>query len=423
MAKVLTRDRNKNSPDKKPNWEYRFEAAPVNGKRKSISKSGFRTKKEALEAGAKALAEYNNSGLHFEPAEISVADYLDYWFEQYVMVNLKYNTQRNYTDLIQKHLKPRFGHYKLKALNSSAIQEFANDLKLKGYSKSTIVNILATLSGALDYAIEPLHYIKDNPSRLVRMPKIERQRQERIILSLDEWNQIISRFPSDSRFYIPLMVGFHCGLRIGETFGLTWNDIDLENCEITINKQAVKRRVKNEKKQAWYFESPKTYSSNRTVKFGATLAQALRREKVKQLENELKYGEFYTVHFIKNEKDEKGNDLRRIVPQQKCVTTTLSSVKMLCVDENGEYTSPDSFKYAARIIHHELGLSFNYHSLRHTHATMLIENGANIKNVQKRLGHENIETTLQTYVHDTEKLAEQSVDVFENAIKNMSSHA
>ena len=78
-----------------------------------------------------------------------------------------------------------------------------------------------------------------------------------------------------------------------------------------------------------------------------------------------------------------------------------------------QYTSTDSFKYCSRVIHNELQLAFDYHSLRHTHATMLIEAGANVKNVQARLGHSNIQTTLQTYVHDTEKMAEQSVEIFE----------
>ena len=62
MAKINVRDRNKNKPDKKPNWEYRFEAARINGKRKHISKAGFATKKEALNAGAIALATYENAG-------------------------------------------------------------------------------------------------------------------------------------------------------------------------------------------------------------------------------------------------------------------------------------------------------------------------------------------------------------------------
>lgn len=69
------------------------------------------------------------------------------------------------------------------------------------------------------------------------------------------------------------------------------------------------------------------------------------------------------------------------------------------------------------MIHKELQLAFDYHSLRHTHATILIESGADVKDVQARLGHNNIQTTLQTYVHDTEKMAERSVDIFETAVQ------
>ena len=90
---------------------------------------------------------------------------------------------------------------------------------------------------------------------------------------------------------------------------------------------------------------------------------------------------------------------------------------MVCIRENGQYVSTDSFKYPSRIIHHELKIAFNFHSLRHTHATLLIENGANVKDVQERLGHQNIETTLQTYVHNTDSIRTETVDIFENAAK------
>lgn len=106
-------------------------------------------------------------------------------------------------------------------------------------------------------------------------------------------------------------------------------------------------------------------------------------------------------------------EMIRVVPIQKCVESPLLRIRLVCIDENGQYTSTDSFKYCSRVIHHEMHLAFDYHSLRHTHATMLIEAGANVKNVQVRLGHTNIETTLQTYVHDTQKMTEQSVDLFE----------
>ena len=143
----------------------------------------------------------------------------------------------------------------------------------------------------------------------------------------------------------------------------------------------------------------------------------MKHEKAEQLKNEIRYGEYYTIHVKKVEQDEKGNQMIRIVPIQKCVESSLQRVNLVCIAENGQYTSTDSFKYCSRVVHNELQLAFDYHSLRHTHATLLIEAGANIKNVQTRLGHTNIQTTLQTYVHDTEKMSEQSVEIFEKITK------
>ena len=166
-------------------------------------------------------------------------------------------------------------------------------------------------------------------------------------------------------------------------------------------------------RSSWYFTNAKTEASKRIVKFGETLFQALKQEHTRQLENELKYADYYTIHVLKKETDEKGNDMYRIVPVQKCLATSLQRVKLICIAENGQFTSTDSFKYCSRIIHKELLLAFDYHSLRHTHATLLIESSADIKDVQTRLGHTNIQTTLQTYVHDTEVMAERSVEIFE----------
>ncbi|SHN88234.1 tyrosine-type recombinase/integrase [Desulfitobacterium chlororespirans] len=89
---------------------------------------------------------------------------------------------------------------------------------------------------------------------------------------------------------------------------------------------------------------------------------------------------------------------------------------MVCTKENGEIVTPDTFKYASRVIHYELGILFNFHSLRHTHATMLIENGANPKDVQKRLGHSRLATTMDTYTHPTEQMTDNTVAIFEKQL-------
>lgn len=405
-------------------WSYYFDLGKIDGKRKKKEKGGFRTKKEAEQALTAAMNEYNNAGTVFEPTEITVADYLNQWFDLYCKTNLKYNTQVGYLRIIQGHLIPKFGVYRLKAITPAVLQEYAVELKMNGNSKSHLVGILSVFSAALNYAVEPMHYLQSNPMQYVKFPKVERKPRERIVLTLDEWCKIRDRF-QNTRYYIPLMIGFYTGLRISETFGLTWDDIDFDKRKISVNKQIVKRNFgadvrkvvekkgKKEQRSSWYFTTPKTFTSVRELPFGETLYQALKKEKAEQLKNEMKYGEYYTIHVKKIETDEKGNDMIRVVPIQKCVESPLQRIRLVCVGENGQYTSTDSFKYCSRVIHHEMHLAFDYHSLRHTHATLLIESGADVKNVQTRLGHTNIETTLQTYVHDTEKMAERSVDLFE----------
>jgi site-specific recombinase XerD len=85
--------------------------------------------------------------------------------------------------------------------------------------------------------------------------------------------------------------------------------------------------------------------------------------------------------------------------------------------ENGNLVTPESIKYCSRVINYELGIQFNFHALRHTHATMLIEHGANLKDVQTSLGYSKLSTTMDTYAHAQKKMATDSVDIFEKILK------
>ena len=391
-------------------WSYYFDAAQVDGKRKKIEKGGFRTKKEAETALAKALAEYDNSGQVFTPSDVSVSDYLDFWYKNYCVPNLAENTLLDYKNKIDNHLKPAFGIYRLSSLQAATIQEFINQLKLKGYAKSSIKGILSTLSVALDYAIEPLQYIKDNPCRYIKVGAVSRPPRERIVLSDEEFIQITERFPEGSRFHLPLMIGWYCGLRISECLALTWDHIDFDARTIYVQHQTVRRSAGQ--KTFWALREPK-YKSSRKVIFGDALYQILKAEKKRQQQNELLHGEFYTIHYLSDFTDEAGATRQRIVSAQKGQAVGVNRFNLICVDVNGEMTTSDSFKYCSRVIHHELKIAFDYHSLRHTHATRLIEAGANVKAVQERLGHKNITTTMNVYVHNTNEMAQAAADIFE----------
>lgn len=119
MAKVGTRKRG-------TSWQYYFEGAKIDGKRKQVVKSGFATKKEAYEAGVKALAKYSE-GDAFTASNISVNDYMDEWTRLHLEVNLTPGTQRNYTKIVDSIIRPRFGKMYLRSLNPTMLQEMLND--------------------------------------------------------------------------------------------------------------------------------------------------------------------------------------------------------------------------------------------------------------------------------------------------------
>jgi integrase len=383
-------------------WYYSFEASSVDGKRKRIERVGGRTKKEAETALRIALQEYENAGLHFEPSEVSVSDYMDYWMKNYVLLNCKYNTQLGYEQIIRSHIKPILGIYKLKSLTPAILQEFINKKYLTGLSKSHLTNIFTVLSGSLKYAVHPCQFIKDNPMQYVKYPKYEHTKEEidHKVLSKEDFENIISRFPLETNFYISIMIGYYTGCRIGEVMGLTWDDIDLENNTVNINKIIYKRQ------QDWYFGTTKTASSVRKIKIGKTLTDALKKHKTWQTKNRLKYGQHYIQQYVK---DDKIYSLPVSLD-----SGTLQPINMVNTKENGDILTTETFKYAARVIHYELGILFNFHSLRHTHATRLLENGANPKDVQRRLGHSRFGTTMDTYAHVTPKMTDETVEIFEN---------
>lgn len=395
-------------------WSYSFEGAKVDGKRRRIEHGGYRTKRDAEAALRKALQEFENAGLHFEPSELSVSDFLDYWIQNFVEINCKYNTLTGYVGIVKNHIKPPLGAYKMKSLSPAVLQEFINGKSLTGLSKSHLSNIHKVLSGSMKYAVHPGGFIRENPMAYVKMPKYEHSKEEadKKIVSQEDFSKIIERFPEGSNFYVPLMIGYHTGLRIGEVMGLTWADIDMEANTLSVDKILYKR------KKGWYFGSTKTASSVRTIKIGKTLINVLDRHKKIQAENRLRYGQFYTQQY-EVEEISGAENLRRVMEMQVSVNGMKNPIYLVCTKEDGEMVTPDSFKYAARVIHYSLGLIFNFHSLRHTHATTLIENGANTKDVQVRLGHAKHSTTMDTYAHATDQMADKTVEIFEAAVNKL----
>lgn len=378
-------------------WSYGFEGAKIEGKRTRITQGGFRTKADAMKAGTQAMTEYNNAGQRFVPSELSFSDYLDYWYENHVMVNGSANTKSSYKNAIEKHIRPALGKYFLKSLNSDILQDFINSLKKAGLSKNTVKYLKSCTSSALSYAVSPCRYIAVSPMLGVRLPVYKKEPKNEYLVTQDDYKKIVAEFPPGSNFYIPFMIGYYTGVRLNECFGLIWPDIDMKSRTITIHRQLSHNNNK------WGFATLKTPTSYRTISFGETLYSVLKAEKKRQAENRLRYGEYY----FKNYMTEDG-----IIFIQEYQDS--EELDFVCRQENGKLYNSKSLKNAIRIIHDKLGIKeFHYHALRHTHATVLASHISNPAIVQKRLGHSDIETTLKYYVFNVENGDKEAVEVYE----------
>lgn len=312
-------------------WYYYFEDINDDGSRKKVEKVGGDTRADAEATLRKILSDIDETGQYFLGTDTRVKQYLDFWMEEYVKLNLKYNTYENYRFTIKNHIDGYLGKKKLTDLSPALLQNFINDEFKKGYSKKTMTITHSVLKNALNMAVYPWGLIKQNPMLYVKIPKYEERpttKKDLKIISLEDFDHMLEITPEGHPFYIPLNIGFYTGMRVGEVCGLTWDDVDFSNGTITVEKQMVKNDG------AWV------------------------------------------------------------------------------------YGTPSVVKWNTRRISNALSLSFNFHSLRHTHATLLLENGAKMKEISERLGHSRISITMDTYSHVTDKMRNETVDIMENLRKN-----
>lgn len=409
-------------------YEYNFDIAKIEGKRKRITKSGFKTKAEALKQGAIAYNEYLNTGRKFVSNEMSYSDFLDYWLDNHCKINLKYHTIEAYSNIVKTHLKPNLGFYKLSQITKPTLQDFLNKIYVeKAYSKNFLNNIRKVLKCSFNYAVDN-EYVKVNSAANLKLPKYDEQPKDVAhIFTTKEINTILDRFKNNHCVYYAFLTAYCTGLRIAEVFALTWDDIDFKNKTISVNKNILKknqaggtkgRHLSGNSTTVWYFGTCKTQTSYRTVPIGDTLLNALKEYKEEQEMHKQNYGDTYMKHYKKNVINPYNKKPEtKIVNAYAEIDVALPEVDFVFVKNNGVYEGTDSTKYPFKVIHYELGIPCRFHDFRDTHATKLIESGADIKAVSKRLGHRNIDITYNIYVRVTEKMENETANKFEEICK------
>lgn len=151
-------------------YQYCFEAEKVNGKRKQITKSGFKTKNEAYIAGQKAYDEFINGVTNIE-CNMLYGDYLDYWMKEYFEINYKYSTSKRYKESFS-NIKKELGNYKLSILTPYILNQALLKLYQTSSTKEALRNYQKVIKSSLRDATYYFGFIKNNPASSLQIPRV-----------------------------------------------------------------------------------------------------------------------------------------------------------------------------------------------------------------------------------------------------------
>ena len=393
-ASVRTRKRGKT-------WSYIFEAGKtVEGKRKVIEKGGYPTKQAAYDAGVAAYTDWKHGNIGITSEKITVKDFIKNWLENFAALNVKPTSLQIYQSAARSQVIPYLGNMHLKELTPAVLDKWLQTLQKKGYSKNTLLQAHSFIHHVLDYAVYPSELISSNPAKYIKVPKkAPTNIIERHIISQEQLTALLEKYPFGTPYYIPIFILIHTGVRIGELLGLTWEDIDFDSKTIFLKRQVVYMNGQGD-----YLSTLKTESSYRYIVVGDSFLEELKLWRDQQLKNEQKRGNSYIYVY----QSENG----KVIQQSKMFSCPEGTrMDLICTRESGRMIQKKTLSKALK----QSGL--NAHSFRHTHATMLIENGAKPKGVAGRLGHADSSITQNLYTHNTRKLQEETAAILDNCLQ------
>lgn len=349
------------------------------GKKIETSRRGFKTEKEARIALNKLLIEFEESGTLKKQSHETFEDLSIIWFESY-QHTVKASSLSRTRIIFDKHILPAMGKMKMNKITTLFLQQTINDWHKHGSSKQYPL-FMNYIKKVFQLAIT-MGIVEHNPAVNVVIPKKTKTNKDKPnFYTRDQLQQFLTIIQKESNPYMAIrdytlfrLLAFS-GCRIGEILALTWSDIDFKENKICISKTVTKS------KEYYISESPKTSKSNRVLPIDLQTMNQLKKWKLEQSKFLLRLGHNQANYVFTNEFNQ--------FTVNQAVTERLKI-------------------YQERVGLHKIGL----HGFRHTHASLLFEAGASIKEVSERLGHANINTTMNVYTHLTDHQKEQTVEKF-----------
>ena len=345
-------------------------------------------RKEVQEKLNKVIPEVQ-AGTYREPSKITVAEWFTTWLNVYMKPSLRPTTWESYRYQVEGHIIPALGHLKLPQLQTAHIQRLYNkkrksgrlDGRKGGLSPRSIKYIHTVIHSALEQAKKE-GMIIINPAEATKLPKQEQKE----IKYLDAAEAaIFLATAKESKHFAAFFLALNTGIRRGELLGLRWQDIDFKACQLTVNQGLVRVTGKG-----LIFQEPKTKLSNRVINLAPAVLQVLKEHKAEQNEIRLLAGSAYNA-----------------------------DLDLVFANELGEPICPRAFTRIFERVVKRAGLDVTFHGLRHTFATIALEQGVDVKTIQETLGHHSAAFTMDVYSSVTAKMKKEAADRVGNLLASL----
>ncbi|PWI56833.1 tyrosine-type recombinase/integrase [Sulfoacidibacillus thermotolerans] len=347
----------------------------VDGRQKGFTFHGTRRKAE-LEAAK--LENAKSHGETITASKTKVEDYLRDWLATYQKPEVTKNTYYEDELRLTNHVIPFIGQKRMNTLNAMDCQKVINRLAIEQRKTRTAVMVYNLMKKAFRKAVD-LGYLIKNPMDAVT--KLKDRAEQRPFLTIEQAVVFLDHAQHDS-YYPILAFLLLTGTRPEEVFGLKWEDVDLNHGTVSIV-----RSVKHLPGGGWEFADLKTTTSRRNLDLPNDLLTILRNLKQEQSRARSMLG----AEWINNDlvfTNQIGNpiDVSRV---RKHLTNVLQAAELPKI---------------------------RLYDLRHTHGSMLMAEGATIKEISDRLGHANTSMTVNRYLHTTPSRTKASVNRLSQAM-------
>ena len=369
-------------------WGFRYTVS-VNGKRKDVKRvrdangNPMKTKRSAILARAEAIKEEQTP----KAKQFSRKTFKEV-YEEYCGNGRKdraYRTKQKQDSLWNNHLCSKYGKRFVDEITAAEVNDYLSHLYyVEGFSYQYTEAFLKMFYLIFGQAYSRNYLEVDTYNKLcvnkdtrIKMPKMKTEDDTDIVAFSREELVLLDDYFKGTNAETAYLLGRYCGLRINEAFGLKWENVDLENGTIIIDRQMQYQDglIK--------LVSPKTRNSKRTIFLCPTLQEHLKKKFQQRAEDEKQFAE------LRKQKTRFIDDLDgRKIPSTDLVN---------CLPD-GTLQTVNSMKYPSREIKAKLGVNFKYHFLRHTYGTLMAEMNTPTHLLCNQMGHGHIHTTQRYYI-------------------------